>query len=228
MSLADKFNIPQISAAYSCLGSRCISGDVNALKFLYANLCKEHPALIATVTQLQYCMTSAELENADPNIFSSEFLYYLGMTDIGEQTRLIQKDLGTAEFCFEQIKNEVPKAKARLAYIDLLLSKEPHKSDNNAQKVDLLRQWAGKNDMFSKVALSKIIFEHYLLERQDDDLERPTTLLRLLEFPCHRGHPVAVKFYNEVIDYMVALGVAVSPEWRLDNSIINAEVLYDF
>ena len=50
------------SAAYSYLGFKALNGNVEALKFLYADIQKEAPPVIRTVCQLQECLTSVEIE----------------------------------------------------------------------------------------------------------------------------------------------------------------------
>lgn len=220
-------NEVQFSQLYSLLGQRCISaGDVDAIKYLYGNICYEQPPLIQTISVLQDCLTLNEIFNDTQNIYRNEFLYYWGMTCMGWTSRLIVKRLDMAKFCFEKIVKAVPKSNARLAYIDLLLSEEHYKRDNNIRRLGILREWAGKQDMFSKIALAKIVYYSFLNEKQSDNSGLPITAMRLLETPCQMGHPEAIKFYNEIMN-----NINGADEFILDKKIatsrININVLYD-
>lgn len=221
-------NSSLISATYSYLGSRCILGNVEAVTYLYGNAWKESPALIRTIEQLQYCLTSAEIDEDTDGIYNSEFLYYWGMICMGEVSPLIVKDLGTARTCFNKIKKIVPKVRARLAYIALRLSEEPAKSDSNVERLGELRQWASRHDMFSLIALSKISFFQYLQEYQEcetDIPELPIQALRLIGPPYQKGHPVAVKFHNDIYTH---IGINEAMLTGISESRINADVLYDY
>lgn len=171
--------VPQADILCSWLGKRVLSGDVDALKGLYCAAWKEHPALIKTITQLQDCITSVEILDNAERIYCTDFLYFWGMLCIGELSTLINMDLGAASICFGKIINEVPKAKARLAFIQLLKSDETAQSDRNVENIDVLRQWAGKGDLFSRIILAKISFYEFLNERQADDATLPIRVLRL-------------------------------------------------
>lgn len=131
-----------------------------------ANLFKEHPAIIKLFSQLQECLTTVEIAN-DTEIYNYEFLYYFGMSNLGETSNLIFKDLGTAETCFKKVRKKVPKAEARLAFIELLKSDEPAQSELNVNRIDKLRQWAGKGDFFSMIILSKIVFFQFFGRRSN-------------------------------------------------------------
>lgn len=218
----------QTSAAYSYLGFKALNGNVEALKFLYANIYNETPPGIRTVCQLQECLTSVEIENDTTGIYSDEFLYYLGMVCLGELSRLIQKSLGTAESCFEKIRNKVPHAATRLAYIKLLQSSEPIMSENNIRRLDILRRWATQRDLFSNIIMAKILFYQFLCEseEQPDGTPRiPNRVLNLLQLPLQKGHPVAVRFYKEIRDYVCNSMIA---QGQADEPYINPKVLYDF
>ena len=214
---------------YSYLGHRCISGDVESVKFLYGNICYESPPLIQTISLLQECLTIKML-NDPRNNYSNEFLYYFGMICTGWTSRLIVKDLDIATACFEKIKAAIPKAEARLAFIELLLSdEEPYKSDNNARRLGVLRDWAGKRDMFSKIVLAKIVYHSFLIEQQEqqeDLVLMPIRALRLLEIPCQLGHPEAIRFYNTILDNTTGIDT-FNIGRQINFSRINIDVLYD-
>jgi hypothetical protein len=219
-------DLSRISDAYSYLGHKFLSGNIEVAKFLYGNAWKESPPLIKTISQLQYCLTAAEVKKDTTGIYCNEFLYYWGMICIGEVSRLIVKDLGTAKICFKKIIKAVPKAKARLAFIELLLTDEPHKSDSNVERIDTLRKWAGKQDFFSSIVISKIIYSQFLCEEQADNPEQlPILALRLLSLPCQRKHPVAIKFHNEMLDY-ISTPDALS--MKINESHLNKDILYDY
>lgn len=213
------------SQKYSYWGHRILSGDVVVLRNLYGRIWKELPVLIRMLSQLQISLTAVEVENDANDAYSPEFLYYWGMLCIGEQSRLIPKDLGTAESCFEKIRRKVPKAEARLAYVELLQSDEPAKREMNVERLDILRRWAGEGDIFSSVVLARIIFHQFLEEYKDDILELPTRVLRLLEYPCQKGHPVAIRFYNSVME---CIGTPEAMGMHLDENCIIEESLFDF
>lgn len=218
----------QTSGAYSYLGFKALNGNVEALKFLYANIQEESPPLIRTVWQLQECLTAVEIENDTARIYNDEFLYYRGMICLGELSRLIQKDLGTAESCFEKIQNKVPHAVARLAYIKLLRSSEPATSENNIRWLDILRKWAACRDLFSSIIMSKILFYQFLCESEkqaDDYMGIPNRVLNLLQLPLQKGHPAAVRLYGEMQD-MVSNSIII--ERQADEPYIDIKVLYDF
>ena len=220
-------DITQISAAYSYLGNNFLSGDVETAKFLYGNAWKESPPLIKTISQLQYCLTAVEIEEDTTGIYGDEFLYYWGMICIGEVSNLISKDLGAAEICFKRIIKTIPKAEARLAFIGMLVSEELNKSERNVARIEILRKWANKKDFFSWIVLSRIIFYQFLKEEQEDGLKLPIRALRLLTLPCQKGHPVAIKFFNEIVGYMAGIGVPNACEKRIDKSFVIADTLYD-
>ena len=216
------------SAAYSYLGFKALNGNVEALKFLYADIQKEAPPVIRTVCQLQECLTSVEIENDTTRIYNDEFLYYWGMICLGELSRLIQKDLGTATSCFEKIKNTVSHASARLAYIKLLQSREPTTSENNIRSLDILRKWATQRDLFSSIIMAKILFYQFLCENEEQPDGYPGTpnrVLNLLQLPLQKGHPVAVRLYKEILNYEYNSMIA---EVQTNEPYINPKVLYDF
>lgn len=215
-------NIAQASSAYSYLGRLFLNGSVEAAKFFYGNIWAESPPLIRTISELQGCLTSTQIVNNTNGLYSAEFLYYWGMTCLGEQSSLIIKELGIAEACFRAIKDTVPQAEARLAYIKLLQSTEPAKSQENVCRLDVLRQWANRQDLFSRIGLAKISFYSFLCEEQMEISGLPIQTMRLLEVPCQKGHPVAVRFWNDICT------CAGSPERAIDSSRVDASTLYDF
>jgi hypothetical protein len=224
----EEFSIDQISLIYSYLGHRCIyAGDIEAVKYLYGHSYHEEPPLIETISALQYRLTAVEIYDDTENVYSDEFLYYWGMICLGETSRLIVRRLDTATACFDKIKNAVPKAEARLAFIRLLLSEEPHKSENNARQLETLRKWTGKRDVFSSIALAKIIFDSYLREEQPDGQKFPAHAVQLLVTPCKMGHPVAIRFFRAMID---SLSVVHMPD-SFNGYLYfheNIYVLYDY
>lgn len=217
--------IMEESQKYSYWGYRILCGDVVVLRNLYGRIWKEVPVLFKTISQIQILLTAVEVENDTYEVYSPEFLYYWGMLCTGEQSRLIPKDLGTAECCFEKISKKVPKAEARLAYIELLKSNEPAKSELNVERLDVLRRWAGQGDIFSSIVLAKIVFYQFLCECQGDFMEPPIMVLRLLDYPCQKGHPVAIRFYNSVME---CIGTPEAMEMRMDEYNILPGCLWDF
>lgn len=135
------------SLVFSYLGQQLLQGDIEVAKFLYGNTWTELPPLIRTISELQGHLTASEVTNDHTRFYSIEFLYYWGMTCLGEQSPLVTKDLGTAETCFQKIKSSVPLAEARLAYIELLRSTEPAKNASNAARLEVLRRWANRQDL---------------------------------------------------------------------------------
>lgn len=225
MDLLNRKNISRISEECSCLGKKVLAGDSEAARELYGSGWKENRALIKTCSYLQDNITAVEIENDDTGIYNDEFMYYWGMTCLGEQSNLIIKDLGTAEICFNKIKKIIPKVEARLAYIQLLKSTVPAKNDINVAKLDVLRKWAGKQDLFSRIILSKICFYEFLHEYHMDYSALPIRVLRLLDLPCQMGHPVAIRFCKEVLAYT---GIPAAMDMWLDEANINSDVLYDY
>ena len=215
----------KISYLYSHLGYRALSGDVEAVKWFYANAWREIPPLIRTLSTLQECLTASEIKKSAGETYCDEFLYYWGMINIGEVSDLIFKDLGTAEFCFKKIEQIVPKAESRLAFIKLLKTDEQRKSDSNMTRLEVLRHWGIKQDFFSMIAIAKIIFQGFLEEDHLDNGELPMRLCRLLALPCQKGHPVAIRFWNEVIDY---INPPAAMDMRISESKMDGDVLYDF
>ena len=212
----------EISIMLSYLGFLFLNGNIDSIKYLYRNIWTENPPLIKTISELQGCLTSMEIESAQGRLYSAEFLYYWAMICIGEQSPLIFKDLRTAETCLKIIQRTVPIAKARLAYIELLRSTEPARSSANVARLEVLRIWANNHDLFSRIVLAKIAFYSYLEEAETDVHTMPLKVKQLLELPCQQGHPVAIRFWNDVCFFIGAPGA------MLNASHVNADVLYDF
>lgn len=223
--LSSMENVSQISAMCSYLGHKLLVGDVDAVKFIYGHIWEEDPALIKTISLLQENLTAVEIENDTNGIYCNEFLYYWAMLCIGEQSNLIVKDLGAAEICLKKISKTVPKAKARLAFIELLKSNAPAKNEINVGRINVLLNWAGKQDLFSRIILSRICFYQFLNEGQIGNSELPIRVLRLLELPCQKGHPVAIRFYNEVL---ACTGISAAMEIWIDETNISADILWDY
>ena len=232
--------IERIKMAGSLLGYRILSGDVNALSSLYGSIWQENPPLIKIVSQLQESITADEIRKDTTGKYSPEYLYYWGMTCLGEQSHLIFKDIGTAESCFRKICDIVPNADARLAYIGLLKSDEPAKSEKNVRRIDTLRRWAGKQDLFSSIVLARIVFYQFLNEYETNNSESsnmvfdenevqnselPLKVVQLLRLPCQYGHPVAVRFWNEVLD---CIGTPAALNQKIDTGYVNGNILYDY
>lgn len=220
--------IERTSALCRELGYRIIHGDTDALKELYANTHTEHPAIIKTANLLQGCLTSVEITDDASNIYDTEFLYYRGMLCLGEQSPLIKKDLRTARICFQRISGSVPLVEARLAYIELLLSDAPLKSERHARWLDTLRQYASKQrDLFAMIVLAKICFQSYLNTCQENGVDPseaglPLKVVNLLTWPCQICHPVAIRFWNDMCCH---LGHSEAL-WSTD--CFGLSVLYDF
>lgn len=225
----EKLSVEQISLIYSYLGYLCISeGNVKAIKALYGHSCYEEPPLIETINLLQLHLTAAEIHYDTKKKYSDEFLYYWGMICLGETSRLIVRNLATSKACFNRIEKAVPKAEARLAFIELLKSTEPHKCDNNTRRLYILQKWARTQDAFSKIVLAKIVYDSYLREEDMDVHKLPTLALDLLGRPCKMGHPVAVKFNNAILDNLAGVGITEAFDRRIGNSRTNINMLYDF
>ncbi len=230
----------KISKMCSWLGYGIIQGNVEILKMIYGTLWQENPAIIEMVSLLQDNITSVEIENDHSGVYDSEFLYYWGMICLAEQSNLVLKNIEIARCCFEKIIDIVPCAEARLAYIRLLDSSEPAKSDFNVKSIDTLRKWAGKQDLFSRIVLARIVFDRFLDEWEDKDINGASTnlcidemkglclplkVIRLLQLPCSLGHPVAVKFWNEAVAY---IGSDEDSGWKLDTARMRTDILYDY
>ncbi len=227
-------SMDDISNRCSHLGRLAICGDTEAVKGLYGTMWMEHPALVRTISQLQDYLTSVEIEEYAGRTYSPEFLYYWGMICLGEQSPLVVKNLETAETCFRKIEKLVPVVKARLAYIGLLQSDQPAKTDRNIKRIEPLRKCATyQRDMFSSIVLSQIRFYRFLEELQEShadaqDLvvsELPIRAVRLLEHPLQMGHPVAIRFWN---DMLACVGTPEAMGQRIDKSHTCPSTLYDF
>lgn len=229
--------IAEISKKCSWLGHEVIKGNVDALKSIYRTIWKENPAITETISLLQDCITSSEIESDDSGIYSQEFLYYWGMICLGEQSSLVYKNIEIARNCFKKLLNTVPNAEARLAYIGLLSSDEPAKSDDNVRRIDILRRWAGKQDLFSRIVLARIAFDQFLTEAEEKNLdlsckdsdeneilELPVKVVQLLQLPCSLHHPVAVRFWNEIMDYIGSLSAM---SMKISETCMNGNILFD-
>lgn len=218
-------NIIRESKILSYVGRLVIDGNTEVLRHLYGAIWKENPYLIRLINQLQDNISAVEIENDSDGKYSEDFLYYWGMTNLGEQSSLIVKNLSIAETCFQKIKQTYPLAEARLAYIELLLSTEPCKDSQNVFRLDVLRKWANKQDYFSMIVLAKICFNRFLEEQEDDEsmecLKLPLKVTHLLEVPCYFGHPVAMRLWNDIINYTGNFNATI------DESRINPYYLYD-
>lgn len=212
------------------IGNRFLHGDDNVVQNIYGHAWQESPPLLKTISLLQGNLTSVEIGEDIANTYSPRFLYYWGMICLGEESPLIIKELETAKACFRKIRHLVPMVNARLAYIGLLQSAEPAKSDDNVMRLDTLRKWANKRDLFSMIALSKIVFYSFLREQVEDDPERPISKLpvkatSLLDLPYKKGHPVAIRFRNEIMDFVRGSETLSTRSW--ENDVVR-ETLYDF
>lgn len=217
--------IAEISQKCSWLGHAILQGNVDALKNIYRIVYQENPAIIEMISSLQNCITLVEIEDDHGGIYNPEFLYYWGMICLGEQSNLVYKNIEIARNCFEKILNTVPSAEARLAYIGLLGSDEPAKSESNVKRIDILRRWAGRQDLFSRIALARIVFDRFLDENEREGLELPLRVIQLLQLPCSLRHPVAVLFWNEIMDY---IGTVSAMNMMIDATYMNEGVLYDY
>ena len=218
----------KLSLAYSFIGHKCESeGDVSSIKFLYTGIPFERSPHIKAVSLLQERLTDVEISKDIENRYSKEFLYCYGMLNIGEESRLIVKNLDTARFCLKKVSGEIPKVEARLAYIDLLLSTEIHKSEATVRRIGILRKWAGQGDLFSRIVLAKIIFESFLSEDVNGISCLPLQAIKMLEDPCKKGHPVAINFYNSMISYISDGELYGGYSRNMDESDFNTDILYD-
>lgn len=232
--------ISKISMKCSYVGHEIINGNAEALKKIYGNVWRENPAIIEMISSLQNCITSVEIEDDHGRIYNPEFLYYWGMICLGEQSPLVYKSIEIAGNCFKKILDTVPNAEARLAYIGLLGSDEPAKSESNVKRIDTLRRWAGKQDLFSRIVLARIIFDRFLSEAEENNpkvscdvlgdnerkiLELPLKAIQLLQLPCRLRHPVAVRFWNEIMEYT---GTSSAMNMMIDTTYMNEGILYDY
>lgn len=216
----------QLELLYSMLGHKILSGDEDALEYLYVSAWRESPALLRIISLLQQNLTASDIAKAEDGRYSTKFYYYWGMLNLGEQSSLIFKDTDIAQNCFDKIRKVVPQVDARLAYLGLLNSDEPANSDENIRRIDRLRQCAGRQDFFSQIIIAKIIFYHFIDELKNDVIsELPLKVWQYLERPCYLGHPVAIRFWNELLAY---IGTPVAMNRRLRNVQIRADLLYDF
>lgn len=214
-------DILRTSRVFSYLGQQFLMGNVDVLKYFYGHIWRESPPLIRTISQLQDCLTSVEIESDTYGTYNKEFLYYWGMICLGEQSSLIIRNLSTANTCFQKVKASIPQAEARLAYIGLLQSTDPTKDDRNVARIDTLRRWACKQDMFSMIVLAKISLYRFLEEGHLDDSELPHQAIRLLELPCSLGHPVAIRLWNQIFT------LTGNPDGLISEVRINEGSLYD-
>lgn len=210
---------------YSMLGYKIYSGDVKALKYLYGNVWRESPPNLRIISLLQQNITAGDILKAEK--YSTEFYYYWGMLNLGEQSRLVFKDIDIAENCFNKIRSNVPCVDARLAYIGLLNSTELAHSEENVERIDKLRQCAGRQDIFSQIAIARIVFYQFIDECEKDEevLELPLKVWQYLERPCFLGHPVAILLWNEMLTY-----IGTSRVLKQRQKIIrpNVDILYDY
>jgi hypothetical protein len=218
----------QISLLYSALAHRCTQGDTEVMRYLYGKICFNPPALIKTINFLQLHLTPLELQDGE---YSSEFLYYWGLACMGELSKFVEKNLETAKACFQLVKDDVPLARARLAFIELLQSTEPHKSEKNTCSINVLREYAAMRDTFSMTALARIIYEHFLMERLESGLKKPCSselpvrALNLLDYPLESGRPEAVAFYNAMMNNTDTPDILTM---RVYKPKINIQSLYDY
>lgn len=218
-------DVMRLSNILSYVGWRIINGNTEAIRYLYGMIWKESPPLIRLISQLQDCITSVEIENDSDGVYSDEFLYYWGMINLGDQSSLIAKNLYVAETCFQKIKKTFPLAEARLAYIGMMLSEEPAIDHQNVTRLDVLRRWANKQDLFSMIVLARICFFRFLDEQDDEEhigcLELPQKAITLLQVPCYKGNPVAIRLWNDIHSYTGNFSRMIN------ESRINPYCLYD-
>ncbi|MDE7198245.1 MAG: hypothetical protein K2O15_05110, partial [Lachnospiraceae bacterium] len=211
---------------YSMLGYKILMGDEDALEHLYGNVWRESPVALRTISLLQQNLTANDIVKIEDGRYSDKFYYYWGMLNLGEQSSLIFKDTDIAQNCFNKIRRVVPQVDARLAYIGLLNSDEPANSDENVRRIDRLRQCAGRHDFFSQIIIAKIIFYHFIDGQENDEIsELPLKVWQYLERPCCLGHPVAIRFWNELLAY---IGTPAAMNRRLGSVSIREDLLYDF
>lgn len=216
-----------VEMPYSILGFRIFSGDVYALRYLYGQVWKEMPVVLKIISLLQQNITANDIIKAADGKYSTEFYYYWGMLNLGEQSRLVFKDTNISENCFNKIKTKKLLVDARLAYVELLKSNEPVGSEENIERIDRLRQCAGRQDLFSQIAIARIVFYQFINECEKDEInsELPLKIWQYLERPCHLGHPVAMRFWNEIMTY---LGTPMAMNRRMEMTRANSDILYDY
>ncbi len=79
--------------------------------------------------------------------------------------------------------------------------------------------------MFSQIVIARILYYRFLNEAPSEDNKLPITMLRLLEAPCQHGHPVAIRFYNELLGNV---GTSAALDMRRDDISLSVDVLYDY
>jgi len=185
-------NMQNLGILYSGLVKKCIEyGDVEAIKFLYTAVA--HPdnfSAIHAVNAVGFNIIVAKLKD-----FNSEYLYYLGMVFLGEISVYIAPNLNLAKECFKLAKLKIPKAEARLAYLEL---KEAELLYSNIvyENMIILQNWASR-DLFSSVILAKIkLFEHL---KSDELTTLPPNVLYFLTPPLKAGHPLAIQLFEEIV-----------------------------
>ena len=185
-------NMQNLGILYSSLVKKCIEyGDVEAIKFLYT--AAAHPdnfSAIHAVNTVGFNIIVAKLKD-----FNSEYLYYLGMVFLGEISVYIDPNLNLAKECFKLAKLKIPKAEARLAYLEL---KEAELLYSNIvyENMIILQNWASR-DLFSSVILAKIkLFEHL---KSDELTTLPPNVLYFLTLPLKAGHPLAIQLFEEIV-----------------------------
>lgn len=75
--------------------------------------------------------------------------------------------------------------------------------------------------------MKRIVFYPFLNESQTGVLSLPVKMLRLLDYLCQKGHPVAIRFYNEVMRYVgtpVAMGMLLDKAYITPDSSCDLEV----
>lgn len=88
--------------------------------------------------------------------------------------------------------------------------------------------------------MARIVFYQFLNECETDNSkssimvldesevqnsELPLKVVQLLRLPCQYGHPVAVRFWNEALDY---IGIPVALSQKIHTSHMNGVLLYDY
>ena len=180
---------------YKHLIHRCINeGDAEAMKYLYKSIYSKN--FIA-----MNCVKSIGI-NTDKNIkslnnFDCEYLYYLGMALISPIYIRHDVRLKVSRKCFDLIKSKVPKAEARIAYINLVELPEP---EQNAQVEfgyrNILQDWRERDDLFSFTVLARI--KNYdCIESAKEFILSPETMT-VLARPLTEGYPPAIMFYDEL------------------------------
>lgn len=63
----------QLELLYSMLGHKILSGDEDALEYLYVSAWRESPALLRIISLLQQNLTASDIAKAEDGRYSTKF-----------------------------------------------------------------------------------------------------------------------------------------------------------